>query len=72
MYKIMIDNRRPYKDGIMVERWHYEGNYQEIMQDIKERFLNKGKTVSIYQAHIIGGDGILYMVWIEEEEDQIE
>ena len=63
MHKIKINNQT---DEVL-ERWHYEGDYMEIMHDIKINFLDEHKTVTIFQRRIYGGDGIMYMVWIEED-----
>jgi len=63
MYKILIDE----STSENLERWHYEGDYFEIIQDIKETWLDKGITVTIHQRKINNGNGELYMIWIEEE-----
>jgi len=49
-----------------LERWHYEGDYLEIMRDIKKSFLDEGKTVTIHKKNTISGN--VFMVWIEEDE----
>jgi len=61
MHKTLIDE----STSETLERWHFEGDYFKIMQDIKENWLDKGITVTIHQRKINNGE--LYMVWIEED-----